>query len=195
MRTLNPGCYNLTVTGTAKDDDGGTSASLAIYSNSAASVYGRGFRPPIMDNERNIAKYGNVVPVKVVLTNTCTGATVTNVPLYITLAKGVGDEAIEDTNLIAESVSAADTGSQMRTADGMYIFNLSTKSLVQNTDYTIRIRPISTTTLTFCRPCCIRRSRRKLRGGSAPRASPFFLPSSSLRRAEARLCGCRPGAS
>ena len=146
VRTLNPGCYNLTVTGTAKDDDGGTSASLAIYSNSAASVYGRGFRPPIMDNERNIAKYGNVVPVKVVLTNTCTGATVTNVPLFITLAKGVGDEAIEDTNLIAESVSAADTGSQMRTADGMYIFNLSTKSLVQNTDYTIRIRPISTTT-------------------------------------------------
>ncbi|HVD09451.1 MAG TPA: Ig-like domain-containing protein [Gaiellaceae bacterium] len=145
VRTLNPGCYNLTVTGTAKDDDGGTSASLAIYSNSATSVYGRGFRPPIMDNERNIAKYGNVVPVKVVLTNTCTGATVTNVPLFITLAKGVGDEAIEDTNLIAESVSAADTGSQMRTADGMYIFNLSTKSLVQNTDYTIRIRPTSTT--------------------------------------------------
>ena len=145
VRTLNPGCYNLTVTGTAKDDDGGTSAPLSIYSNSAASVYGRGFRPPIMDNERNIAKYGNVVPVKVVLTNTCTGATVTNVPLFITLAKGVGDEAIEDTNLIAESVSAADTGSQMRTADGMYIFNLSTKSLVQNTDYTIRIRPTSTT--------------------------------------------------
>jgi hypothetical protein len=99
-----------------------------------------------MDNERNIAKYGNVVPVKVVLTNTCTGATVTNVPLFITIAKGVGDEAIEDTNLIAESVSAADTGSQMRTADGMYIYNLSTKSLSANTNYTIRIRPNSTTT-------------------------------------------------
>jgi hypothetical protein len=99
-----------------------------------------------MDNERNIAKYGNVVPVKVVLTNTCTGATVTNVPLFITIAKGVGDEAIEDTNLIAESVSAADTGSQMRTADGVYIYNLSTKSLSPNTNYTIRIRPNSTTT-------------------------------------------------
>ena len=145
VRTLNPGCYNLTVTGTAKDDDGGMSASLAIYSNSAASVYGRGIRPPIMDNERNIAKYGNVVPVKVVLTNTCTGATVTNVPLYITLHQGSGGEVIEDTNLIAESVSSADTGSQMRTADGMYIFNLSTKSLAQNMDYTIRIRPNSTT--------------------------------------------------
>jgi Bacterial Ig domain len=145
-RTFAPGCFNLTVTGTAKDDDGATSAPLAIYSNSSTAVYGRGFRPPIMDNERNIAKYGNVVPVKVVLTNTCTGATVTNVPLFITIAKGVGDEAIEDTNLIAESVSAADTGSQMRTADGMYIYNLSTKSLSANTNYTIRIRPNSTTT-------------------------------------------------
>jgi hypothetical protein len=145
-RTLNPGCYDLTVTGTAKDDDGDTSTPLAIYSNSATSVYGRAFKAPIMDNERNIAKYGNVVPVKVVLTNTCTGATVTNVPLFITIAKGVGNEAIEDTNLIAESVSAADSGSQMRVADGMYIYNLSTKSLSANTDYTIRIRPNSTTT-------------------------------------------------
>ena len=143
-RTISPGCYNLTVTGTAKDDDGGTSAPLAIYSNSATSVYGRGFRPPIMDSERNIAKYGNVVPVKVTLTNTCTGATVTNVSLYITLAKGVGDEAIEDTNVIAESVSAADSGSQMRTADGMYIFNLSTKNLSANSDWTIRVRLGST---------------------------------------------------
>jgi hypothetical protein len=143
-RTLGVGCHNLTVTGTAKDDDNGQSAPLAIHSNSTTSVAGRAFRPPIMDNERNIAKYGNVVPVKVVLTNSCTGATVTNVPLFITIAKGVGDEAIEDTNLIAESVSAADSGSQMRTADGMYIYNLTTKSLQQNTNYTIRIRPYST---------------------------------------------------
>jgi hypothetical protein len=98
-----------------------------------------------MDNERNIAKYGNVVPVKVVLTNTCTGGTVTNVSLYITLAKGLNGEYIEDTNLIAESVSSADSGSQMRTADGMYIFNLTTKNLTANTDYAIRIRLGSTT--------------------------------------------------
>jgi hypothetical protein len=145
-RTFAPGCFNLTVTGTAKDDDGGTSAPLAIHSDSSTAVFSRGFRAPIMDNERNIAKYGNVVPVKVVLTNTCTGATVTNVPLFITIAKGIGDEAIEEDNLIAVSVSAADSGSQMRTADGMYIYNLSTKSLQQNTNYTIRIRPYSTAT-------------------------------------------------
>jgi hypothetical protein len=144
-RTLTPGCYGLTVSGTAKDDDGGTSAALPLYSSAAASVHTRGFRPPIVDNERNVAKYGNVVPVKVVLTNACTGASVTSVPLFITIAKGVGNEAIEDTNLIAESVSSADTGNQMRTADGMYIFNLTTKNLTAGSDYTIRIRPGSAT--------------------------------------------------
>ena len=150
-----------------------------------------------MDNERNIAKYGNVVPVKVVLTNTCTGASVTNVSLYITLAKGSGSEAIEDTNVIAESVSAADSGSQMRTADGMYIFNLSTKNLSANSDWTVRVRLGSTT-----RPVLLAsRAVPEEVELSAPRrdeerpASPAFFSSSSLRRAEARLCGCRPGAS
>jgi VCBS repeat-containing protein len=146
-RTLNPGCYpNLTVTGTAVDDDGGSSAPLPLYSsNTQTSVHGKAFRPPIMDNERNIAKYGNVVPVKVQLTNSCTGGTDTNVTLYITLAKGVGDEAIEDTNVIAGSVSSADTGSQMRVVDGMYMFNLSTKNLSANTNWTVRVRLGSTT--------------------------------------------------
>jgi hypothetical protein len=143
-RTLNPGCHNLTVTGTAVDDDGGASAPLMLYSNTQASVHGKAFRPPIMDNERNIAKYGNVVPVKVQLTNLCTGGTVTNASLYITVAKGTGNEAIEDTNIIAESVSAADTGSQMRVVDGGYIFNLSTRNLSANTDWTVRVRLGST---------------------------------------------------
>jgi hypothetical protein len=145
-RTLNPGCYSLTVTGTAKDDDGGESAPLSIYSNSEASVYGKAFRPPIVDNERNIAKYGNVVPVKVALTNTCTGATVTNVPLFITIHLGTGGELFDATPaFITESVSSADSGSQMRTADGMYIYNLSTRLLVAGKDYAIRVRPNSAT--------------------------------------------------
>jgi hypothetical protein len=145
-RTLNPGCYNLTVTGTAKDNDGGTSAPLTLYSNSQqTSVYAKGFLPPIMDNERNIAKYGNVVPVKVQLTNPCTGGTVTSESLFITVAKGLNGEFIEDVNTIATSVSAADSGSQMRVADGGYIFNLSTKNLSANADWAVRVRLGSTT--------------------------------------------------
>jgi len=145
-RTLATGCYpNLGVTGTAVDDDGGASAPppLSIYSASSttpASVYSKAFRPPIQDNERNIAKFGNVVPVKVQLTNPCTGTTVTNQSLYITVAKGLNGEFIEDTNTVADSVSSADTGQQMRIADGGYIYNLSTKNLSANTDWAVRVR-------------------------------------------------------
>jgi hypothetical protein len=139
-RTFVPGCYNMTVTGTAKDNDGGMSAPLSIFSGSTTSVYANGFRPPIQDNERNIAKYGNVVPVKVMLTNPCTGASVTNVSLFVTTVQGAGAEIIEDTNVVAESVSAADSGAQMRVADGMYIYNLATKSMTAGKDYTVRIR-------------------------------------------------------
>jgi hypothetical protein len=145
-RTLNPGCYNLAVTGTAVDDDGGDSDPLTLYSsNTQTSVHGKAFLPPIMDNERNIAKYGNVVPVKVQLTNTCTGGTVTNVTLYITIHKGSGNEVIEDNNPIAESVSSADTGSQMRVVDGRYMYNLSTRNMTANSDWTVRVRLGSTT--------------------------------------------------
>jgi hypothetical protein len=144
-RTLPAGCYNLTVTGTARDNNGAESAPLTIVSNPTQSVHASGFRPPIMDNERNIAKYGNVVPVKVAMTNRCTNTNVTSAQLFITLAKGLGGEYIEDSNLIAESVSNADTGSQMRVVDGMYMFNLTTKGLTANSDYAVRVRLGSTT--------------------------------------------------
>jgi hypothetical protein len=74
------------------------------------------------------------------LTNPCTGGTVTSFALFIQVIKGVNGEYIEDNNVVVESVSAADTGQQMRVADGMYIYNLSTKPLSANTDYAVRIR-------------------------------------------------------
>ena len=143
-RTLPGGCHLLTVTGVARDDEGGESALLTIAENEQASVHAKGFRPPIMDNERNLAKYGNVVPVKVRIVDACTGAPVTGPELHITLHQGTGSEVIESTNVVAESVSGADTGTRMRIADGMYVYNLSTKTLSAGKDYTLRIRPGST---------------------------------------------------
>ena len=144
-RTLTPGCYNLTVTGTAQDNNGGQSAPLTITSNPTTSVHAGRFRPPIQDNERNIAKFGNVVPVKVVLTNSCTGVTLDNVPLFISTVQGAGSEIIEETNVVAESVSSADTTGQMRPVDSMYMYNLTTKGMLAGKDYTIRIRVGSAT--------------------------------------------------
>ena len=57
---------------------------------------------------------------------------------------GLNGEFIDDTNIVAESVSSADTGNLMRLNGGGYIFNLTTKGLTQGTDYAVRIRTGST---------------------------------------------------
>ena len=55
------------------------------------------FEAPIKDNERNVAKYGNVVPVKVRTTGSCTGAAITTPQLYLTVVKGPFDDVDEGT--------------------------------------------------------------------------------------------------
>ena len=62
--------------------------------------------------------------------------------LHLTIANGDVDDldplAVEE--IIATSVSAADTGTLMRPNGNGYIFNLSTKSMKVNQEYTIRVR-------------------------------------------------------
>jgi hypothetical protein len=123
--------------------DSGNAAGSAMSSTSAVvDVYGASFQAPIKDNERNLAKAGNVVPVKVALTSSCApGTTITTPTLYVEVVKGINpsDVAAGD-EVITTSVSSADTGTQMRTSGGGYMYNLSTKSLATGEDYTIRIR-------------------------------------------------------
>ena len=93
-----------------------------------------------MDNERNIAKFGNVVPVKVVIHQQLHGCHGQQRAAEHQHRSGLRQRDHQDTNLVAESVSAADTTGQMRTVDGMYMYNLTTKGMVAGKDYTIRIR-------------------------------------------------------
>ncbi len=62
------GCYT-TVIGTVADDDG-ASTEQSIVSPAGGCVQGE-LQGTNMDNARNIAKYGNVVPVKVLLESQC----------------------------------------------------------------------------------------------------------------------------
>ena len=139
------GCFTYIVAATVTDDDGGTGTKSATYGGT--DVYQISFKDPIRGDERNIAKYGNVVPVKVLLTSSCSGAAVLTPELHLTIAKGVDvpDSVLDDVNVVVESVSNADSGTKMRTSGGMYIYNLSTKSLVQGTEYTLRVRSGSST--------------------------------------------------
>ena len=140
-RTLATGCHTISVRGYAVDDDGGVSAPQPIATTVTADAYAASFQAPIKGDERNIAKYGNVVPVKVELRSSCSGATVTGPNLYITIA--TGDDNLDPTNeeeITATSVSNADTGTQMRINGGGYIYNLTTKGMKIGQEYTIRIR-------------------------------------------------------
>jgi hypothetical protein len=65
--------------------------------------------------------------------------------LFITLTPGINGEWIEGTTIVPDSSSNADTGNQMRLSGTGYIYNLSTKGLIQGSDYAVRIRSGSTT--------------------------------------------------
>ncbi len=138
--TIGAGCYpTLTATVTVTDKDGGGGSRSGTLVGSA-DAYAASFQAPIKDNERNIAKYGNVVPIKVTLVSSCTGAAITTASLFVTLTPGPNGEYIDTTNIVAESVSAADTLNLMRLNGSGYIYNLTTKGLTPSMDYAVRIR-------------------------------------------------------
>ncbi len=137
------GCYTdlkviVTITDNGTPSLSGTDTRSS--STQQLDVYKASFKAPIMDNERNLAKAGSVVPVKVALSSMCNpGATVTNRNLYVQVITGTDNETLVGDEVVTSSVSAADSGTQMRVVDGMYIYNLSTKGLTTGQDYTIRI--------------------------------------------------------
>jgi len=135
------GCYTLKVTASVTDDDAGTgTGQMSSFTNT--DVYTPTFKDPIRDYERNIAKYGNVVPIKVQLNSSCSGQIITMPNLFLTYSMGnTLDQTVDNTPvLLAESVSSADTDNQMRISGGMYMYNFATKPLTQGQDYTIRVR-------------------------------------------------------
>jgi hypothetical protein len=144
---LSPGCYNIQSEIWVTDSDGAASDSSVKNLGTSLDFYQATFEAPIKSNERNIAKYGNVVPIKVTLLSVCVpGTSITTANLFITIADGNATDLMPDSTpvIVAESVSNADTGSQMRVNGGGYIFNFSTKPLKAGQDYTIRIRLGST---------------------------------------------------
>jgi hypothetical protein len=133
-----PGCGPITMAVTVTDSDLASGSDTRTATTS--DVYTASFDAPIMQNERNIAKYGNVVPVKVRLAGSCSGSLVTSPTLFLTVSQGTVLDTYGD-EIIVTSVSSADTDQQMRPVDGKYMYNLSTKGNFQaNTNYEIRIR-------------------------------------------------------
>jgi hypothetical protein len=123
------------------DDDGG---SVTYTFALSLDHYTTAFQAPIQDGVRNIVKQGNVIPVKLQITN-CAGQAVLGKTLSIGYVQGdVYDDADAGSVVVADSVSGADTTGFMRQVDSKYMYNLATKTLSPNLPYTVVVREPST---------------------------------------------------
>jgi len=125
---------------TVSDDDLG-SASHEFAAAGSLERYTATFKAPLKDGYKNIAKLGNVIPVKIEILD-CNGDPVTDRTLTIRLIKGNTTDETETGAVVvdATSVSSADTDNVMRLADGFYIYNLATKGLATGTPFTILVK-------------------------------------------------------
>jgi hypothetical protein len=136
------GCVAVPIGVTVADDDTG-SFSYQFAPANTLGAYTASFMAPIKDGARNIVKLGNVIPVKVEVLD-CHGNPVLNRTLQVWLVTGTSPEDIAAGENLTEgtSVSSADTGNQMRIADGHYMFNLATKGLKTGVPFTIIIKDV-----------------------------------------------------
>jgi hypothetical protein len=136
------GCVNAAIGVGVSDDDGG-SFSYQFAAANTLGAYTATFMAPLKDGARNIVKLGNVIPVKVDVLD-CHGIPVLNRTLQVWLVSGTSPEDIAAGENLTEgtSVSSADSGNQMRIADGHYMFNLATKGLKTGVPFTIIIKDL-----------------------------------------------------
>jgi hypothetical protein len=145
------GPYTIVVT--VNDEDpgaGGTKSSTAFSFLYSAS----GVLQPVNDtqahNDPSVFKYGSTVPVKIRVTD-CNGVTVSGLAPQIAVKKIAGSTPPSGIDETITSTSGADSGTTMRYSDGIYIYNLATKSLADSSaTYEIRITGLfNTVTATF----------------------------------------------
>jgi hypothetical protein len=140
--TYGPGCITDAISVRVQDDDG----DYFDHEFAAADTLGVhtvSFKAPIREGTRNIAKLGNVIPVKLEVLD-CHGNPVTGLTLSIRLRNGDSTDETEvgATVVDATSVSSADAGNIMRyqAVDGFYMYNLATRGLATGVPFTIIIR-------------------------------------------------------
>jgi hypothetical protein len=142
--TFAGGC-NRTATAMVTDKDGDSDTKTT-----SVNVGTGAWLPPLADQPvSDKLKNGQVLPVKVKIAD-CNGVAVSGLAPVIQLVKGDQTTVTDDTAQVItiSSVSAADTGTTMRSGDGFYIYNLkvSVASSELGKDYTIIVYPYGTGT-------------------------------------------------
>lgn len=142
-----------TVQVTVNDEDPGTGGTAS--SSAFSFLYNvSGVLQPVNDtqakNDPSVFKYGGTIPVKIRVTD-CDGLVVPGLAPQIAVKKVSGTTPPTGLDETISSTSGADTGTTMRYSDGLYIYNLATKSLADaSATYEIRITgPFATVTTQF----------------------------------------------
>jgi hypothetical protein len=136
-----PACGRATVTATATDKDGATSAPAT---STAVDVVQASFAAPLSGAGYNLVRAGQVVPVRLQLG--CGATAATGLSPSIQLLNGDVDpatDADDPASLVPTTDARADTGSVMRPAGGAYLYNLRVPIGVPGSLFTVRIRPFA----------------------------------------------------
>lgn len=147
-RTLNSGTHTATVVVT--DDDGAESAPDTAAVTVAYDT-GTGILQPINGTgPRSLFKSTSTIPVKIAIRD-CAGAVVSTLAPRISVQEVVSDTPSGVDEAIS-STSAADTGTTMRYSDGIYIYNLAARTLLDPTagyQVAVMVQPGQVVTATF----------------------------------------------
>jgi PKD repeat protein len=128
-----PGMFTATVSVTDKDGDTGSNTSTTAVTVFQYSV---DFLPPFDDSTPsglivNKMKNGRVVPVKVRITDLCSGSDVTGPGPVVTIkvTKTSGSGASDPIETYADAGESSAGTNEFRPADGFWIYNLDSKAL------------------------------------------------------------------
>ena len=132
------------------DGDGGSDSETQAVSLLYAVS---GVLQPVNDtqakNDPSIFKYGSTIPVKIRVTD-CNGVVVPGLSPEIAVVKVAGSTPPTGEVETIASTSGADTGTTLRYSDGIYLYNLATRSLADMTaTYEIRITGLFATVTTL----------------------------------------------
>jgi hypothetical protein len=138
--TYTAATYTITV---AVSDEDGTGTDSTATGSVSLLYAASGVLQPVNDTQAHqdpsIFKYGSTLPVKIRVTD-CSGTVVSGLSPQIAVKKISGSTPATGVDEVISSTSGADTGTTMRYADGLYIYNLATKSLADTSaTYEIRI--------------------------------------------------------
>jgi hypothetical protein len=128
------GSYTVSVSVTDKDGGSGSSSSAPGAVSFLYNV--SGVLQPVNDtqahNDPSVFKYGSTIPVKIKVTD-CNSLVVSGLSPQIAVKKISGSTPATGVDEAITSTSGADSGTTMRYSDGLYIYNLASKSLADNT--------------------------------------------------------------